>query len=313
MDAYIRDNEISSRQIKEIQNYFENVKNNKDDAILGDLAMIIANPYCLQTIVRNIHAVLMVVVQNLQIPSKNETLVHLTELLEFSLSARAMISSKKYIFPRAQKEIIQEFYPMMASEILSCEEIIEDDEEEEEEIKEEKRKKLEEDEEKELPEGFQKFFLGSPTARKVVLFFVVNKVREGKIKGLRKFFKMIHQIRKKLSTDEYAFSQSLISALIHSKVDNYNALKLREIVFEKFFLSSAASQHERLHAQALRYIVNSHTKLSIHNVLDYLRFLTTLNHDKNKVKKIFFFFFLNFFFLHKDVESLLGYFGDICI
>eukprot|EP01091_Cochliopodium_minus_P020018 TRINITY_DN8610_c0_g1_i1.p1 TRINITY_DN8610_c0_g1~~TRINITY_DN8610_c0_g1_i1.p1 ORF type:complete len:742 (-),score=231.36 TRINITY_DN8610_c0_g1_i1:82-2307(-) len=283
MDAYIRDNELSTRQIKEIQNYFEEVKNKNEDGILGDLAMIIANPSCIQTIVRNIHTVLMHVVQNMKIPSKNEILVHLTELLEFALSARAMISNKKYIFPRAQKEIIQEFYPLMASEILSCEELIEEEEEEEEEVKEEKRKKLEEEEEKELPENFQKFFLNSPTARKVVLFFVVNKVREGKLKGLKKFFKMIHLIRKKLSTDEYPFSQSLVTAMLSTKIENVHANKLREITFEQFFLNSAASQHERLHAQALRYIIQSHAKLNIHKVLDYLKFLTSLHHDKNKM------------------------------
>ena len=165
-DACIRDNDISMRQIQEIKHYFENIS--RGDIVLADLAMIIASPYALHTLIRNIQTTLIEVVQSMKIPKENKKLVYLSELLEFGLSANAIVSKQKFIFPRVNRTFLAEFYPLLASEILSCEEQEDDmQEDSDSEANEERSKKKEEDAHKPFPEKFTNYFLTSPTARKV--------------------------------------------------------------------------------------------------------------------------------------------------
>jgi negative elongation factor B len=66
LDACIRDKKIEPRRIKELQSYFDAIPSG--DSVLGDIAMILADPYAMNTIIYNIHTSLMEVIEREVIP-----------------------------------------------------------------------------------------------------------------------------------------------------------------------------------------------------------------------------------------------------
>ncbi len=116
LDACVRDNVVELRRIKEMQNYFESVPH--ADPILGDLAMIVANPFATNTLIRNIFVTLVDVVNREAIPKDDEGLVYVTGLLALGLYAETMLRDQAFQIPKPDKEILQTFYPLLAFRIL---------------------------------------------------------------------------------------------------------------------------------------------------------------------------------------------------
>ncbi|KAK5581232.1 hypothetical protein RB653_001263 [Dictyostelium firmibasis] len=117
LDACIRDNTLDARRIKEIQtNLSSSVHQNS--SILGDTAMVFANPIAVNCIVRNILIQLKEVVKRKQIPKDDESIKFLTYLLVLALKSHEMIKESKYKIPHVKKHILQTFYPLLATQIL---------------------------------------------------------------------------------------------------------------------------------------------------------------------------------------------------
>lgn len=109
--------------------------------MLGDLAMIIADPFaCMiidtndrtiassralttrscgtaHTLIRNIFVYLEAVVEREAIPKDDERLKYITHLLALGLQARSMIRDQNFRLPRPEKEVMQTFFPLLASRI----------------------------------------------------------------------------------------------------------------------------------------------------------------------------------------------------
>lgn len=69
LDACIRDNKVELRQIRELQNYFDSIPEN---FILGDLSMIVKNPFVLNMLIRNIYQGLLDIIERQEIPKVKE-------------------------------------------------------------------------------------------------------------------------------------------------------------------------------------------------------------------------------------------------
>lgn len=116
LDACVRDGTVELRRIKEMQFYFSSVP--PADPIIGDLAMIIANPHATNTLIRSIFTTLVDVVNRESIPKDDDALVYMSDLLTLGLNAEPILRDQAFQIMKTEKEILQTFYPLLAFRIL---------------------------------------------------------------------------------------------------------------------------------------------------------------------------------------------------
>jgi len=118
LDACIRDDVLEEWRISEI---VQCLKENSDKPVLGDLALIIRDPFATNTILRAIFGRLVNVVKREDLPYQDEPLKHLTKLLVLGIQAKTLIQQKNFLRPKSDKRILQKFYPSLALLILDNE------------------------------------------------------------------------------------------------------------------------------------------------------------------------------------------------
>lgn len=87
--------------------------------LLGDLAMIVANPAATHMLLHQIyHSLVLMVTKEVQ-PKDDETLCYISQLLSFGCSAREMLMTGHFKFPKLDQNLTNKFYPLFSSLILS--------------------------------------------------------------------------------------------------------------------------------------------------------------------------------------------------
>jgi hypothetical protein len=260
LDACVRDGAVELRRIKEMQFYFSSVP--PADPILGDLAMIVANPHATNTLIRSIFTTLVDVVNRESIPKDDDALVYMSDLLTLGLNAEAMLRDQIFQTMKAEKEILQNFYPLLAFRIL--------------------------DDAARTPDVAVDLRASTPTralppaeplddtlialmqrhalARRVMMYYVLTRVAAHDAPSVEL---LLSTLTKPTTTpqgnttppllvpaDEPAFMQSLVSYVL-----NVRDPRVTHVVIDTFVLSHKADA-AHIHKQLVRFLVESQTKLN---------------------------------------------------
>ncbi|CAC5358652.1 COBRA1 [Mytilus coruscus] len=114
VDACIRDKFIDSKRSRELQGFLDGIKKGQE-FVLGDLSMILCDPYALNTIALSMMKTLHHCVNNDILPRDNIDVVLLTRMMALGLGAWDMIDSQLFREPKLDVNIIIKFLPMITS------------------------------------------------------------------------------------------------------------------------------------------------------------------------------------------------------
>ncbi|XP_071156567.1 negative elongation factor B-like [Mytilus edulis] len=114
VDACIRDKYIDSKRSRELQGFLDGIKKGQE-FVLGDLSMILCDPYALNTIALSMMKTLHHCVNNDILPRDNMDVVLLTRMMALGLGAWDMIDSQLFREPKLDVNIIIKFLSMITS------------------------------------------------------------------------------------------------------------------------------------------------------------------------------------------------------
>lgn len=264
LDACGRDNNVELRRIQEMKSFFESIPNG--NVVIGDVAMIIANPFTSNTLLRNVYDTLVGVVKKMAIPKEDETLTYISSLLSLGLRAQSILSSQKFQIPHADRVVMHEFYPLLSS-------ILVDD----------FSREGKESAERQLDPQFRSLFLSNELARTVILYYVLTRVRARDYMFVSQVLKIVDELTAAKIVEEQSFIQSLATAVIAVK-----HAPTRVVVLDNFLMNYRFSSIF-IHKQIVRTLTELHARISIKDFISHLQRLVPSSDmplDAEKKKKL---------------------------
>lgn len=117
LDACIRDKSIDSKRLKELQTFLDNIKTGQEE-VMGDIAMIVADPYATYTIISSILQQLSKFMKMDMLPRSSQDLMFLIRLLTLSVNSWSMLKSQDFKETPMNVDIITKFLPTLMSVML---------------------------------------------------------------------------------------------------------------------------------------------------------------------------------------------------
>ncbi|XP_066919787.1 negative elongation factor B-like [Clytia hemisphaerica] len=117
LDACIRDKSIDTKRLKELQSFLDSMKKTQEE-ILGDIGMILCDPYATYTIVQSIIQHIDRLMKAEQLPRSSNDLAFLVRLLLLSVHSWNMLKNQDFKEDPINIDIITKFLPMIISLML---------------------------------------------------------------------------------------------------------------------------------------------------------------------------------------------------
>ncbi|KAF2075242.1 hypothetical protein CYY_003460 [Polysphondylium violaceum] len=296
VDACIRDYNIDSRRMKDIQSAFHSTNLSNNPLALGDVAMVFANPITMNCVTKSILVQLKEVVKRKQIPKDDESIKYLSSLLTLALEAHSIIKHQSHTtkLPAVKKEILQTFYPILASQLLD------DHAREITKLSSSSSTSpaLESTQVEEVDSNLPSLYIKYDLCKIVTLSYVVKRVIDKDYPSVDKYLKFLNQLvvnntksnveknnsdsgsgdnnpgnELDESYDIYPFFGNDFIQTITTNAINSKDLKLNTIIFDSFLLKYRYTKF--VQKQLIRYLLENHTKI---NQKEYISFIQKLYH-----------------------------------
>lgn len=114
LDACITDKGIDEKRGVELQMFMEGITKEQEQ-VLGDLAMIMSDPYAVNTVMLSIFKCLVSCLKNDQMPKDNHELVVLLKMLNLGVHAWDMIETQVFKEFKLNPELLPKFIPCVLS------------------------------------------------------------------------------------------------------------------------------------------------------------------------------------------------------
>ncbi|CAF92133.1 unnamed protein product [Tetraodon nigroviridis] len=117
LDACIREKFVDGKRARELQGFLDGVKKGQEQ-VLGDLSMILCDPFACNTLVLSIMRNLQELLSQDALPRDSPDLMLLLRMLSLGQGAWDMIDSQVFKEPRLDKEVVTCFLPAMMSVVV---------------------------------------------------------------------------------------------------------------------------------------------------------------------------------------------------
>uniref|UniRef100_A0A667HN60 Negative elongation factor complex member B n=1 Tax=Lynx canadensis TaxID=61383 RepID=A0A667HN60_LYNCA len=117
LDACIRERFVDSKRARELQGFLDGVKKGQEQ-VLGDLSMILCDPFAINTLSLSTVRHLQELVGQETLPRDSPDLLLLLRLLALGQGAWDMIDSQVFKEPKMEVELITRFLPMLMSFVV---------------------------------------------------------------------------------------------------------------------------------------------------------------------------------------------------
>ncbi|EDO30397.1 predicted protein [Nematostella vectensis] len=114
LDACIREKSIEGKRVRELQGFLEMAKNG-EERVLGDIAMILCDPFAINTIAKSIIKLLHRLANTDTLPRTSEDITFLLRLLNLGVSAWDMIEKQAFKEIPVNDELASKFLPFIMS------------------------------------------------------------------------------------------------------------------------------------------------------------------------------------------------------
>nr|XP_025720687.1 negative elongation factor B [Callorhinus ursinus] len=251
LDACIRERFVDSKRARELQGFLDGVKKGQEQ-VLGDLSMILCDPFAINTLSLSTVRHLQELVGQETLPRDSPDLLLLLRLLALGQGAWDMIDSQVFKEPKMEVELITRFLPMLMSFVVDDHTFSVD-------------QKLPAEEKapvtypNTLPESFTKFLQEQRMACEVGLYYVLHITKQRNKNALLRLLPGLVE-----TFGDLAFGDIFLHLLMGNL-----ALLADEFALEDFcrslfdgFLLTASPRKESVQRHVLRLLIHLHHRVA---------------------------------------------------
>ncbi|XP_011723198.2 negative elongation factor B [Macaca nemestrina] len=251
LDACIRERFVDSKRARELQGFLDGVKKGQEQ-VLGDLSMILCDPFAINTLALSTVRHLQELVGQETLPRDSPDLLLLLRLLALGQGAWDMIDSQVFKEPKMEVELITRFLPMLMSFLVDDYTFNVD-------------QKLPAEEKapvsypNTLPESFTKFLQEQRMACEVGLYYVLHITKQRNKNALLRLLPGLVE-----TFGDLAFGDIFLHLLTGSLAllaDEFALEDFCSSLFDGFFLT-ASPRKENVHRHALRLLIHLHPRVA---------------------------------------------------
>lgn len=114
LDACIREKVIEGKRTKELQGFLDHAKHSEEQ-VLGDIAMILCDPFAINTVSKSLIKQLQRLVNTESLPRSSSDVSFLLRVLNLGVSAWEMISNQHFTEMALGGELVHKFLPLIMS------------------------------------------------------------------------------------------------------------------------------------------------------------------------------------------------------
>ncbi|XP_019366012.1 PREDICTED: negative elongation factor B [Gavialis gangeticus] len=251
LDACIREKFVDNKRARELQGFLDGVKKGQEQ-VLGDLSMILCDPFAINTLALSTIRNLQELVGQDTLPRESPDLLLLLRMLSLGQGAWDMIDSQVFREPKMEPELITRFLPMLMSFVVEDHTFTVD-------------QKLPSEEKgpipypSTIPEAFTKFLQENRIACEIGLYYVLHITKQ---RNKNAFLRLLPALIETFS--DLAFSDIFLHLLTGNLTLLADEFALEEFctsLFDGFFLT-ACSRKENVHRHVLRLLLHLHHKMA---------------------------------------------------
>lgn len=250
LDACIREKFVDGKRARELQGFLDGVKKGQEQ-VLGDLSMILCDPFACNTLVLSIIKNIQELLSQDALPRDSSDLMLLLRMLSLGQGAWDMIDSQVFKEPRMDLEVVTRFLPAMMSVVV-------DDHIHVVEQKLPSEEKSSASYPTALPDAFIRYLQDNRVACEMGLYYVLH------IAKLRNKNALLRLLPALVETyNDMAFGDIFLHLLMgHLTLlsDEFGSEDFCSVVFDGFLLTSFSSK-ENVHRHTLRMLVHLHHKV----------------------------------------------------
>ncbi|XP_035684568.1 negative elongation factor B-like [Branchiostoma floridae] len=244
LDACIRERFIDAKRARELQGFLDGVKRGQEQ-VLGDLSMILCDPYAVNTVASSSLKVLQHLVAQESLPRDSPELSLLLRMLSLGLGAWEMIDSQVFKEPKPDNEVITKFLPALMGLMV------------EDQVRLVAKKLSENHKNSTIPKTFAKSIRQHGIAAILTLYYLYNVTKHRNKDAIMHIIPKMTDTHNDLSLED-PFVHLLVSLLI-SMAEEFSSEDFCSAVFDNFFLVVASREGVRRHLLRLLWFL--HPKL----------------------------------------------------
>ncbi|PNJ09707.1 NELFB isoform 2, partial [Pongo abelii] len=251
LDACIRERFVDSKRARELQGFLDGVKKGQEQ-VLGDLSMILCDPFAINTLALSTVRHLQELVSQETLPRDSPDLLLLLRLLALGQGAWDMIDSQVFKEPKMEVELITRFLPMLMSFLVDDYTFNVD-------------QKLPAEEKapvsypNTLPESFTKFLQEQRMACEVGLYYVLHITKQRNKNALLRLLPGLVETFGDLAFGDIFLH--LLTGNLALLADEFALEDFCSSLFDGFFLT-ASPRKENVHRHALRLLIHLHPRVA---------------------------------------------------
>ncbi|NWH25118.1 NELFB factor, partial [Grus americana] len=251
LDACIREKFVDNKRARELQGFLDGVKKGQEQ-VLGDLSMILCDPFAINTLALSTIRHLQDLVGQDTLPRESPDLLLLLRMLSLGQGAWDMIDSQVFKEPKMEAELITKFLPMLMSFVVDDHTFNVD-------------QKLPSEEKgpipypSTIPEAFTKFLQENRIACEIGLYYILHITKQ---RNKNAFLRLLPALVETFS--DLAFSDIFLHLLTGNLTllgDEFSLEEFCTSLFDGFFLT-ACSRKENVHRHVLRLLLHLHHKVA---------------------------------------------------
>ncbi|KFQ22431.1 PREDICTED: negative elongation factor B, partial [Merops nubicus] len=251
LDACIREKFVDNKRARELQGFLDGVKKGQEQ-VLGDLSMILCDPFAINTLALSTIRHLQDLVGQDTLPRESPDLLLLLRMLSLGQGAWDMIDSQVFKEPKMEVELITRFLPLLMSFVVDDHTFNVD-------------QKLPSEEKgpvpypSTIPEAFTKFLQENRIACEIGLYYILHITKQ---RNKNAFLRLLPALVETFS--DLSFSDIFLHLLTGHLTLLGDEFALEEFctsLFDGFFLT-ACSRKENVHRHVLRLLLHLHHKVA---------------------------------------------------
>uniref|UniRef100_A0A8C6P3B7 Negative elongation factor complex member B n=1 Tax=Nothobranchius furzeri TaxID=105023 RepID=A0A8C6P3B7_NOTFU len=249
LDACIREKFVDGKRARELQGFLDGVKKGQEQ-VLGDLSMILCDPFASNTLVLSIIRNLQELLSQDALPRDSPDLLLLLRMLSLGQGAWDIIDSQVFKEPRLDLEVVTRFLPAMMTVVVDDHTFIVE-------------QKLPSEEKTSLsyPAAVPDVYLqDNRVACEMGLYYVLHIAKLRNKNALQRLLPALGELD---TYNDMAFGDiflHLLTGHLTLLSDEFGSEEFCSVVFDGFLLTSFSSK-ENVHRHILRMLLHLHHKV----------------------------------------------------
>nr|XP_029493355.1 negative elongation factor B-like isoform X4 [Oncorhynchus nerka] len=276
LDACIREKFVDAKRARELQGFLDGVKKGQEE-VLGDLSMILCDPFSSNTLVLSTVRNLQELLSQDALPRDSPDLMLLLRMLSLGQGAWDMIDSQVFKEPRLELEVVTRFLPAMLSVLV-------DDYTFTVEQKLPSEEKTSLSYPTALPDNFNKYLQENRVACEMGLYYALHIAKQRNKNALQRLLPALVE-----TYNDMAFGDiflHLLTAHLTLLSDEFGTEEFCSAVFDGFLLNSFSSK-DNVHRHNLRLLLHLHQKVLPSCVETLVKTLEPSKQSSDQVKELY--------------------------